>query len=130
MNKIDEQQLQEWERYPLKHRQEIERTELLMSKEFCNSMDAGTRYYNLYRYGTPEYEQAEKENRMFMQTWNRLTELKLVILRHDTEKFIASRKPKPRRRVVISNNAATLIQAAEQYEVELYLKRFLVMGKA
>jgi hypothetical protein len=152
MNKIDEQLLQKWEKAPLQYREEIVRTEQQMSDEFCSAVRAGNRYYHIYKAGSPEWMKEAEKDHQFTLVWNRLIKLVTIITRHDTEvsraqhreymrkleaENRAMRRPvapapnlKSRRRVVISNNVATLVQAAEQYENQLYLKRFLAVGQA
>ena len=148
MNKIDEQQLQKWEKAPLQYREEIVRTEQQMADEFCSAVRAGNRYYHIYKAGSPEWMKEAEKDHQFTLVWNRLIKLVTIITRHDTEvsraehreymrkleaENRAMRRPvtsKTRRRVVISNNVATLVQAAEQYENQLYLKRFLAVGQA
>lgn len=141
MNKISEKQLRKWEKAPLQYRDEIVRTEQQFTDEFMAAMKAGNRYYQIYKAGSPEWMKEAQKDIQFTLVWNRLIKLVTIITRHDTEvsraqpqeyrRRPAAPAPNPkRRRVVISNHAATLIQAAEQYENELYLKRFLVMGRA
>lgn len=141
MNKISEKQLRKWEKAPLQYRDEIVRTEQQFTDEFMAAMKAGNRYYQIYKAGSPEWMKEAQKDHQFTLAWNRLIKLVTIITRHDTEVSRAKHQeymrrpaapaPNPkRRRVVISNHAATLIQAAEQYENELYLKRFLTIGEA
>lgn len=141
MNKISEKQLRKWEKAPLQYRDEIVRTEQQFTDEFMAAMKAGNRYYQIYKAGSPEWMKEAQKDHQFTLAWNRLIKLVTIITRHDTEvsraqyqeymRRPAAPAPNPkRRRVVISNHAATLIQAAERYENELYLKRFLTIGEA
>lgn len=140
-NKISEKQLRKWEKAPLQYRDEIERTEQQFTDKFMAAMKAGNRYYQIYKAGSPEWMKEAQKDIQFTRAWNRLIKLVTIITRHDTEVSRAKhqeymRRPvapasiPKRRRVVISNNVNTLIQAAERYEAQLYLKQFLTIGEA
>lgn len=153
MNKINEKQLTLYEQDPDKNREGIKAmyqqlwdewekeyqkhqpfiTPRMTKEQFCQKCEREikrskmlTRITNLHtEVGRIEHEEWLQKKRDEDQQFVRDLKRRLQPKPHPNPKF----KPQ-RRRVVISNNVNTLIQAAEQYENELYLKRFLVMGKA
>lgn len=107
MNKISEKQLQKWEKAPLQYRAEIERTERQFTDKFLAEMKTGNRYYDIYKAGSPEWMKEAKKDHQFTLVWNRLIKLVTIITRYDTE-----------------------VERAQQYEDQLYLKKFLTIGQA
>lgn len=139
MVRISEKKLQLWEKDPWQYRKEIEATEKRFSDEFLNDYNNGTRWYKRDDLTREERERYSKADHIFFTQWTRLTNLvtRIVRMQHkqdmlDHERWTRqynARQPQ-KRRIVMSNDPQVMVAAAEQYEMQLMMKRYLTIGEA
>ena len=136
---MEEKTLQLWEQDPWQYRKEIEATEKRFSDEFLNDYNNGTRWYKRDDLTREERERYSKADHIFFTQWTRLTNLvtRIVRMQHkqdmlDHERWTRqynARQPQ-KRRIVMSNDPQVMVAAAEQYEMQLMMKRYLTIGEA
>lgn len=136
---MEEKTLQLWEQDPWQYRKEIEATEKRFSDEFLNDYNNGTRWYKRDDLTREERERYSKADHIFFTQWTRLTNLvtRIVRMQHkqdmlDHERWTRqynARQPQ-KRRIVMSNDPQVMVAAAEQYEMQLMMKRYLIIGEA
>ena len=139
MMQMEEKTLQLWEQDPWQYRKEIEATEKRFSDEFLNDYNNGTRWYKRDDLTREERERYSKADHIFFTQWTRLTNLvtRIVRMQHkqdmlDHERWTRqynARQPQ-KRRIVMSNDPQVMVAAAEQYEMQLMMKRYLTIGEA
>ena len=136
---MEEKTLQLWEQDPWQYRKEIEATEKRFSDEFLNDYNNGTRWYKRDDLTREERERYSEADHIFFTQWTRLTNLvtRIVKMQHkqdllDHERWTRqynARQPQ-KRRIVMSNDPQVMVAAAEQYEMQLMMKRYLTIGEA
>ena len=136
---MEEKTLQLWEQDPWQYRKEIEATEKRFSDEFLNDYNNGTRWYKRDDLTREERERYSKADHIFFTQWTRLTNLvtRIVRMQHkqdmlDHERWTRqynARQPQ-KRRIVMSNDPQVMVAAAEQYEMQMMMKRYLTIGEA
>ncbi len=143
MMQMEEKTLQLWEQDPWQYRKEIEATEKRFSDEFLNDYNNGTRWYKRDDLTREERERYSQADHIFFTQWTRLTNLvtRIVRMQHKqdmldherwTRQYNAKQaKAQPqKRRIVMSNDPQVMVAAAEQYEMQLMMKRYLIIGEA
>lgn len=142
MEQMDEKTLQQWEQDPWQYRKEIEATEKRFSDEFLNDYNNGTRWYKRDDLTREERERYSEADHIFFTQWMRLTNLvtRIVKMQHkqdllDHERWMRQKgaaiaKQPQKRRIVMSNDSQVMVVAAEQYEMQLMMKRYLTIGEA
>ena len=121
-------------------------------------VESPTCYYRIYRAFTPEWMKGAEANLRLTRLMTRVTKMCIAVNdleskardeqhRREMEEYerkaqqtlqqdrqlaqqIVERPAPRRRRVVISNDAAVLCQAADQYQWELWLKKHPAVGMA
>ena len=139
MMQMEEKTLQLWEQDPWQYRKEIEATEKRFSDEFLNDYNNGTRWYKRDDLTREERERYSEADHIFFTQWTRLTNLvtRIMEMQHkqdllDHERWTRqynARQPQ-KRRIVMSNDPQVMVAAAEQYEMQLMMKRYLTIGEA
>ena len=130
----DEKVLRKWEQDPLRYKTQIRQLDREITERFRKKVESKQNYYNLYRVGTPEWMKGAEEDLRFLKLMTRVTKMCTAISdkeRQERMKQLCSPKPlKPKRRIVISNDAAQLTTAAEVFELERIARLFNNLGAA